>query len=155
MVQWEMNCWQLTGVGNRYKLEKDYKMLKKICCEKDCKVVVGIIDIDYFKQVNDTYGHLRGDFYLKEISQIIKEETINTGGVYRYGGDEFVVLLIDVDDEEVQKIAEKIKRNIEKRRLESTDIGLLKRNYNFMEQKSPILKLEFLKNEFCCLNQNV
>lgn len=102
----------LTGVGNRYKLEKDYKMLKGLCGEKNCKVGVGIIDVDYFKMVNDTYGHLQGDCYLKTISTIIKQTILSTGDVYRYGGDEFVVLLIDVDSEAVESAAKKIELSI-------------------------------------------
>ena len=110
---------QLTGVGNRYKLEKDYKMLKEICRERGCKVGVGIIDVDYFKQVNDTYGHLQGDNYLKVISEIIKKTIISLGGVYRYGGDEFVVLLVDVDNDMIQEIARKIEKSVEMEKLEN------------------------------------
>ena len=110
---------QLTGVGNRYKLEKDYKVLKDICCKKGCQVGVGIIDLDYFKLVNDTYGHLQGDCYLKIISEIIREAIISTGGVHRYGGDEFVVLLADVDADMIQQIAEKIEHSIKKKKLKN------------------------------------
>lgn len=110
---------QLTGVGNRYKLEKDYKMLKEICRESGCHVGIGIIDVDCFKEVNDTYGHLVGDNYLKAVSEIIKKTVISIGGVYRYGGDEFVVLLVDVDKEIIKKIAQKIETLIEMKALEN------------------------------------
>ncbi|MGN0140626.1 MAG: EAL domain-containing protein [Roseburia sp.] len=110
---------QLTGVGNRYKLEKDYKMIKEICGENGCQIGVGIIDLDGFKQINDTYGHLQGDRYLQVISRIIRKTVISTGGVYRYGGDEFVVLLVDVDADMIQQIAEKIEQAIEKQKLKN------------------------------------
>ena len=103
---------QLTGVGNRYKLEKDYKMLKRICDERGGKIGIGIIDLDYFKEVNDTYGHLQGDYYLKVVSQVIKKIIASTGGIYRYGGDEFVVLLVDVDTPAVEQIARQILENV-------------------------------------------
>lgn len=108
---------QLTGVGNRYKLEKDYKMLKRICDERGGKIGIGIIDLDYFKEVNDTYGHLQGDYYLKVVSQVIKKIIASTGGIYRYGGDEFVVLLVDVDTPAVEQIARQIQENTESQQL--------------------------------------
>lgn len=108
---------QLTGVGNRYKLEKDYKLLMKLCNEKGGKIGVGIIDLDYFKEVNDTYGHLQGDHYLKVVSQIVKTITAGIGGIYRYGGDEFVVLLVDVDMAAVERIAQQIMEKIESQKL--------------------------------------
>ena len=102
---------QLTSVGNRYKLEKDYKLLQKNSSENDTRIGIGIIDLDYFKEVNDTYGHLQGDHYLAAISQIIMKVIKGSGGIYRYGGDEFVVLLVDVDTPAVEQIAQRIQDN--------------------------------------------
>ena len=53
------------------------------------------------------------------VSQIIRKNIVSTGGVYRYGGDEFVVLLVDIDYDMIHEIAEKIKRSIEHRKLEN------------------------------------
>ncbi len=108
---------QLTGVGNRYKLEKDYKLLQKNSSENDTRIGIGIIDLDYFKEVNDTYGHLQGDHYLKTISQIIKKVIKGAGGIYRYGGDEFVVLLVDVDTPALKRIAQQIQEHTESHQL--------------------------------------
>jgi len=52
-----------------------------------------MLDIDYFKKINDTYGHIAGDFLLKEVAKIIKNTVGNDGCTIRYGGEEFVVLL--------------------------------------------------------------
>lgn len=106
---------QLTGVGNRYKLEKDYKMIKDICEERGCTVSIGIVDLDNFKYINDTYGHLQGDWYLKTASKIIKEVVSNSGGVYRFGGDEFVVLLLDVTEDALDQMAADIETKVEQR----------------------------------------
>ncbi len=108
---------QLTGVGNRYKLEKDYKLLQKNNSDDNGKIGVGIIDLDYFKEINDIYGHLQGDHYLKIISQIIRKVVKGSGGIYRYGGDEFVVMLVDVDKSAVEQIALRIIDNIESHQL--------------------------------------
>ncbi len=110
---------QLTGVGNRYKLEKDYKLLQKNSSENDTRIGIGIIDLDYFKEVNDTYGHLQGDHYLTAISQIIKKVIKGSGGIYRYGGDEFVVLLVDVDTSAIEQIAQRIHDNTASRQLKN------------------------------------
>lgn len=99
---------ELTGVGNRYKLEKDYKLLQKNSNGHNTRIGIGIIDLDYFKEVNETYGHLQGDHYLKVISQIIRKVMIGSGGIYRYGGDEFVVLLVDVDAPTIEQLAQRI-----------------------------------------------
>lgn len=125
--QYEENCAYkkqvyvdaLTGVGNRNKLEKDYKKLAALCEKKNYRISVGIIDLDYFKEVNDTYGHLKGDEYLKIVSQLIKKVIAGYGDVYRYGGDEFVVLLIDADKQVTEELAEKIQCAIEQEQLEN------------------------------------
>lgn len=70
-----------------------------------------IIDIDYFKKVNDKYGHLAGDFILKEFSKILKKEFIKTGKIIRYGGEEFVILF----DKNINsyKLAENLRKKVE------------------------------------------
>ena len=90
-------------------------MIKDICEERGCTVSIGIVDLDNFKYINDTYGHLHGDWYLKTASKIIKEVVSNSGGVYRFGGDEFVVLLLDVTEDALDQMAADIETKVEKR----------------------------------------
>nr|MCR4955632.1 GGDEF domain-containing protein [Lachnospiraceae bacterium] len=102
---------QLTGCGNRYKLKQDApEMITNGIMDK-IPIALGIIDVDYFKYVNDTYGHLTGDEYLNLAAKIIRQNVGDYGEVYRYGGDEFVVMLI-AEEEEVHRIAKKIKDDI-------------------------------------------
>ncbi len=108
---------ELTKVGNRYKLEKDYKLLQKNSDNSATTIGIGIIDLDYFKEVNEIYGHLQGDHYLKTISQIIRKIIKGSGGIYRYAGDEFVVLLVDVDKQKVEQIARQILTETENKQL--------------------------------------
>ncbi len=108
---------QLTGAGSRYKLEKDYKLLQKNSVGNDIGIGIGIINLDHFKEVNDTYGLLQGDRYLKEISQIIRKAVTGSGEIYRYDGDEFIVLLIDVDAHAVERMAQKIRNDTEHHQL--------------------------------------
>ena len=72
------------------------------------------IDIDYFKNYNDIYGHQKGDYLLKKLSEIIKSNIRNKDIAARYGGEEFAVILADTTEEEAVGIAEKLRKEIEK-----------------------------------------
>jgi len=69
-------------------------------------------DLDFFKKINDTYGHLAGDKVLIEVSKIFKNSLRSVDLAARYGGEEFIFLLPDVSQEEVLNIAEKIRTEI-------------------------------------------
>ncbi len=103
---------ELTGVFNfRYFRE----MLKlKYLESKRYNTPLGliIIDIDDFKNVNDAYGHLAGDFVLKNVAKIILNSVRNIDIVSRYGGDEFILILPNATDNDLIKIAERILNNI-------------------------------------------
>jgi diguanylate cyclase (GGDEF)-like protein len=72
-----------------------------------------MIDIDYFKDFNDTFGHLCGDFVIKSVSQLLKANVRGTDVVARYGGDEAAVILIETNQEEALDVARKLKREID------------------------------------------
>jgi diguanylate cyclase len=73
-----------------------------------------IADIDFFKRINDTYGHLFGDKVIQAVSQILKAHAKETQTAARYGGEEFVLLLPETSLEEAQRIADKIRATVEK-----------------------------------------
>lgn len=103
----------LTGAFNRktaeYTLTKQLKNLKLY----DTTPLLMMVDIDDFKKVNDTYGHDVGDFVLKKMSQTIIETIRDSDQLFRWGGEEFIVLCSDVDKESQMKLAEKILSSIE------------------------------------------
>lgn len=72
-----------------------------------------ILDIDLFKSVNDTYGHQIGDSVLVEISNIIKNHIRSTDTAFRWGGEEFVIIYLETDEEEVLSLSEKLRTDIE------------------------------------------
>ena len=72
-------------------------------------------DIDFFKRVNDTYGHVAGDEVLKAVAEILQQNSDKTMGACRYGGEEFIMMLPGLDGENAEKVAEKIRKNIEDR----------------------------------------
>jgi len=103
----------LTGARNRRYLMETAEQEIRECAEGGQPYSVIIMDVDHFKQVNDTYGHLVGDEVLKilvaRIINSIKKETL----VARYGGEEFIITLPNVNFDDVDKTAERIRRNIE------------------------------------------
>lgn len=72
-----------------------------------------MLDIDYFKKVNDTYGHLAGDVVLKELTQIITRNVRSSDIIGRYGGEEFGIVLTDMQLDTVYQLCERIRQSIE------------------------------------------
>jgi len=103
----------LTGVRNRrYFMEAAEKELQ-ICIEKKRPYSLAMIDIDYFKKINDTYGHPVGDEVLVIVVARIRHVLKSDALVARYGGEEFVVMLPALNHVNVLKTAQRIRANIE------------------------------------------
>lgn len=102
----------LTGLGNRYLLKQQLPVLVKEASGKLQKIAVGVLDIDCFKQHNDTYGHIKGDWCLKRVAEVLRDALGNDGTVYRFGGDEFVILFPKGKKELIEQIAEQIKKSL-------------------------------------------
>ncbi len=109
----------LTQVFNRgtYNIEIG-KMIKKFKRYKDPAALI-IIDIDHFKKFNDDYGHKAGDAVLTLVASVIKDAVRDTDMVFRYGGEEFVVLLNKLDIKNALKVAEKVREAIESHHLKN------------------------------------
>ena len=102
----------LTGLYNReYFLELAEHELQR-AKRFDHTLAIAMLDIDMLKKVNDTYGHLAGDQMLKEIAVRCKSNVRDIDLLGRYGGDEFVFLLVESDLESAKKIAERIRQSI-------------------------------------------
>jgi len=74
---------------------------------------VALVDIDNFKAVNDTYGHIAGDKLLQSVARLLKRSTREIDTVARWGGDEFVIILPDTDVSKATQVAERIRQNIQ------------------------------------------
>lgn len=101
----------LTGLGNRRMLDEILENCKKV---EPPQFSIMVIDIDHFKSINDTFGHPMGDAVLKHVARILKIKTRKTDFCFRYGGEEFVVLLMHTSAAEAHSIAEKLRKSIEK-----------------------------------------
>ncbi|MGC9080087.1 GGDEF domain-containing protein [Sulfurihydrogenibium sp.] len=97
-----------------------YTILKKhIDISELTKLPISIImaDLDFFKKINDTYGHLVGDEALKHFVRVIKENIRKSDYVFRFGGEEFIILLPHTSLKEAVEIAEKIRKSLESKPL--------------------------------------
>jgi diguanylate cyclase (GGDEF)-like protein len=106
----------LTDIANRRQFDIFLKHAWAQAIRNEKPISALMIDIDYFKQYNDNYGHQQGDFALKQVAQTLKKAlSRNTDFVARYGGEEFIVLLPDSEDG--SDIAEICRQKVEQLRL--------------------------------------
>ena len=103
---------KLTGLANRYGLETTGIEIFQDSIERDHFLSVLMIDIDHFKQINDTYGHSYGDAVLQLIAATIRSQVRNKDYAVRYGGEEFVVLLPELSTREALIVAERLRIKI-------------------------------------------
>jgi diguanylate cyclase (GGDEF)-like protein len=95
----------LTGVFNRRAFDEDWVKLQG--CEKQGSLALVLLDCDFFKAINDSYGHDTGDKVLREIARLVAGELRHDEHLYRLGGDEFLVMLWDAHEEQAMRIAER------------------------------------------------
>lgn len=103
----------LTNIYNRRFIEDRLPVDILKSNPQDNPVSVIMCDIDFFKKVNDTYGHLAGDEVLKVFSSILQESIRKSDWVARYGGEEFLVVLNGTDKNKAVEIAERIRKKVE------------------------------------------
>lgn len=102
----------LTGLANRFALEEYTRFLESHPSQFS-QTCLMIIDIDHFKQVNDQYGHIIGDEVIQFVAQCLKDNVRTSDLLVRYGGDEFLVLIENIDFDNARKIADKIRSEVE------------------------------------------
>jgi len=111
----KINYDALTGIYSRRFFDENMKRIISGLSRSDSLLSLLMIDIDFFKRYNDTYGHLEGDECLKIVAQTLYQSITRTGDfVARYGGEEFVVVLPNTDEDGAQMIADKMLENIRK-----------------------------------------
>jgi len=104
----------LTGIYNRRFFNEIFDFEWKRALRDQALLTIAICDIDYFKRINDTFGHIAGDEYLKQIAEILRNTfKRDTDIVARYGGEEFVILLWGVSLEKVIQMVEHVRQKIE------------------------------------------
>ncbi len=105
---------QLTGMYNRKFLDEFVEVSAPQAARAKTNYALLMIDIDYFKMINDTYGHDVGDDAIRIVSRVIKDNIRKSDIAVRYGGEEFLVLLYNCNEENILKIANNIRTNFAK-----------------------------------------
>jgi diguanylate cyclase (GGDEF)-like protein len=103
---------RLTGVFDRNRLEADGPGMIKHSIEMGQKLSLVIIDADRFKDVNDLFGHMKGDEVLKNVAAQLKARTRPRDHLSRFGGEEFVLILPNTDHEEALVLSERLRQDI-------------------------------------------
>jgi diguanylate cyclase (GGDEF)-like protein len=98
----------LTGLFNHRYFQEKLEDALNVCSERSVPCCVVLLDIDYFKKYNDTFGHPEGDNLLKQLSVILRQNTRETDLVARYGGEEFVIVLPNTSTQKGKEITERI-----------------------------------------------
>jgi len=104
---------QLTGLHNRRYFDDQFAIQQEKVSRYASQLCLIMIDIDHFKPINDDYGHQVGDSVLKEFSQLLQSQIRATDLLSRWGGEEFMLLLPEVDISAASHIAEKLRHSIE------------------------------------------
>ncbi len=112
----------LTGVGNRAALELAATHEIAVARRHGSPSSLLIIDIDHFKAINDTLGHLAGDHALRETAQLLRQISRGTDDLFRFGGEEFVLLLSGTDAAGAAVIAERLRQQVARRWAHSLQI---------------------------------
>ncbi len=126
----------LTGLYNRRFLQEYTETLVAGVLRREKNVGLIMCDLDYFKQVNDTHGHNAGDSVLKETSNMILKCVRSSDLVIRFGGEEFLVLMLDINEGDTIKTAEKIRESFEGAKFKIPD-GTIKKTISLGVSEFP------------------
>ncbi len=118
----------LTGLANRMDLNEQFEKELRVSCRQRSEMSVLMIDIDYFKKYNDTYGHVMGDEVLKQVAGTLLNSSHRPHDyAARYGGEEFMILLPKTGSEGAQLIAQRVIDNIAALKMEHVGTQLEKK----------------------------
>jgi diguanylate cyclase (GGDEF)-like protein len=105
---------QLTGVYNRRAFDEFFTRERDRAVRYNKPLSLILFDIDYFKKVNDTFGHEAGDHVLQEVVNISKEQIRKVDSLFRWGGEEFILLLPETEVDGAIIVAERLRSAVEK-----------------------------------------
>jgi two-component system cell cycle response regulator len=115
---------KLTGLYNRRYFDYFIDLELKRSLRENSSLALLMIDVDNFKQINDTLGHLRGDEILGKLGIIIKENIRETDLAARYGGEEFSIVMSNTGLEEASQLAERIRKSVEINRFDVESLSI-------------------------------
>lgn len=113
---------ELTGLLNRAAFERTVKKLQAQSSRSGEVLSIALIDADHFKEVNDNYGHNFGDYVLEELADCFESNIRPLDNVYRYGGEEFLVLLPNTTLQQAEHIMDRLRKAVAKLSINDGDI---------------------------------
>jgi diguanylate cyclase (GGDEF)-like protein len=138
----------LTGLYNRRKLDSKLKDIANARLQgrrqtdKEHADFLAILDLDRFKRINDTFGHLIGDEVLLIFANILRKTLRDSDLIFRYGGEEFIVLLQDIAAPASQEVLERVRRNVERHRFPQVGEVTVSIGYTVLDSTTlPILAM--------------
>ncbi len=111
----------LTGVNNRAAMDVSVTREVELSRRHGTPLSLVAIDIDHFKKINDKYGHAAGDRVLKSVAQVITATVRSSDMVFRYGGEEFMILLSSTGEQGAVQLAERIRKNVQSTEIRCDD----------------------------------
>lgn len=103
----------LTGALNRHGLSSIFESQYELSLATNNPFILAMCDLDFFKRINDTYGHLAGDAVLQHFVHIVKKNLRNSDVIIRYGGEEFIIILPAIKSEKGYEVLESIRKELE------------------------------------------
>ncbi|MDD3104046.1 MAG: GGDEF domain-containing protein [Candidatus Cloacimonetes bacterium] len=105
----------LSGLRNRRFMDNNLLPILALAARHNVPVCFSIIDIDYFKSVNDKYGHIAGDYILKTLGEMLSQTFRHSDIIVRYGGDEFLIVLFDTNPQYCEEMMNSFRKKVENR----------------------------------------
>lgn len=103
---------ELTGLNNRHAFELSLQQAMERARRQQQPLGMMVLDLDHFKAINDQQGHAEGDAVLRQLARAMEAATRDADLLFRFGGDEFVVLLPDTDSKGLEKVAQRLQQTV-------------------------------------------
>ncbi|HLT14473.1 MAG TPA: GGDEF domain-containing protein [Marinobacter sp.] len=114
----------LTGIGNKRALDEELKRAASLADRLGAPCSLILCDLDHFKRINDNHGHVVGDHILAKTAEKLEQAVRNSDSVYRFGGEEFAILLPHTGEHEARDVAERIRMALEAIRVDGGETPL-------------------------------
>lgn len=114
---------ELSGVANRKAFDEALEFMVKNLKRRGAPFVLVLVDVDHFKRINDTHGHIAGDRVVSTLGDVFKSQIRNRDFVGRYGGDEFAIMLSGLPNNEAESVVRRLNDAVQRTNFEASEGG--------------------------------